>query len=369
MLGSVPQADLSNGLDVVGEAWNIIFREYVDKDKLDAGELSKAAIMGMVEALDDPYTTYVDVETRELMSSNLEGKLEGIGAQVGIRDGQLMIIVPIPDTPAARTGLKAGDIILEIDGQPAAEMSLNEAVLKIRGPTGTPVTLLILHEGETTPEKFEIIRDEIKVSSVSREMRGDIALITISYFSERTDTELAPVLEDIKQRGATGIILDLRSNPGGILQTVIDVAGHFIKEGVVVDVVDNNGQHSPAMVAAGEVTTDLPMVVLVDSYSASGSEVLAGALRDHGRAVLAGSKTFGKGSVNVPHRLSDGSGLYITVARWLTPNGDLIEGEGLTPDIELELTGEEAIEWAIDYLPDKSCPVSLVQPALFAFGC
>jgi carboxyl-terminal processing protease len=334
----------------VDEAWNIIFQDYVDRDKLDASKLSQAAIKGMVEALDDPYTSYLDAETYQLSLSSLEGKFEGIGAQVAIEDSQIIVIAPIVDSPADKVGIRAGDIILEIDGKPTAEMSLAEAVLFIRGPRGTSVKLLVLHQGETEPGEIEIVRAEIELTSVRFEMRQGIAYVNITYFSEGTDEELSPVLDSITSEAATGIILDLRSNPGGLLSAVVDVASHFLKEGVVVDVVDNQGNHTTIAVKPKQVTTDLPLVVLVDSYSASGSEVLAGALQDYGRATIAGTKTFGKGSVNVLHRLKDGSGLYITTARWLTPDGRLIEGEGIAPDYELEVEEEDAIQWAIDYL-------------------
>ncbi|MFC1983688.1 S41 family peptidase [Chloroflexota bacterium] len=338
------------GLDNIAEAWDVIFNDYVDKDRLDTDTLSQAAIKGMMEALDDPYSAYLDAEAYLLSLSNLEGKFEGIGAYVGVRDEQIMIIAPIADTPAARAGIKPGDTILEIDGKPTSAISLVEAVLYIRGPKGTSVRLLILHQGETEPEHIEIVRAEIEVPSVHFEMKEDIAYININHFSERTDKELSPVLEGRTEEAATGIILDLRSNPGGLLQTVVDVASRFLTEGVVVDVVDNQGEHTTSAVEHKGVTTDLPLVVLVDSYSASGSEVLAGALQDYGRATIAGTRTYGKGSVNILHQLKDGSGLYITTARWLTPNGRPIEGEGIAPDYELELEGEDAIQWAIDYL-------------------
>ena len=345
---TLPNTDL--GLEVVEQAWNIIFQDYVDKDNLDTSTLTEGAIKGMVEALDDPYTSYLDAETYQLGLSSLEGKFEGIGAQVAVKDEQLMIIAPIADSPAARAGIKAGDLILEIDGMPTSEMSLAEAVLRIRGPKGTPVVLLVLHQGETEPEAIEIVRAEIELSSVRFEMRGDIVYINITYFSERTNEELSPLLQSITEGAATGIILDLRSNPGGALEAVVDVASRFLKEGVVVNVVDNQGKRTALSAKPGEIATDLPLVILVDSYSASGSEVLAGALQDYGRATVAGARTYGKGSVNIMRQLKDGSGLYITTARWLTPNGRLIEGEGLYPDYELELDGEDAIQWAIDYL-------------------
>ncbi len=340
----------SQGLDIVEEAWNIIFRDYVDQDRLDASTLSQAAIKGMVESLDDPYTSYLDAQTYQLGLSNLEGKIEGIGAYVGVRDEQITIIAPIADSPAAKAGIRAGDIILEINGRSTSGMSMAEAVLYIRGTKGTSVRLLILHQGEAEPEEIEVVRAEIELPSVRFEMREDIAYINIAYFSERTNEELSPMLQSITQEAATGIILDLRSNPGGLLQTVVDVASRFLKEGVVVNVVDNQGEHTATVVKLKGATTDLPLVVLVDSYSASGSEVLAGALQDYARATIAGTRTYGKGSVNILRQLENGSGLYITTARWLTPNGCPIEGKGIEPDYELELKGEDAIQWAIDYL-------------------
>ncbi|MFC2071987.1 S41 family peptidase [Chloroflexota bacterium] len=349
-LGTNTLSGAGLGLEVIEEVWEIMFLDYVDRDRLDSGALSQAAIEGMVEALDDPYTSYLDTEAYHMSLSNLEGKFEGIGAYVGIREEQLMIIAPIAGSPAAGAGIRAGDIILEIDGSSASEMSIEEAVLHIRGPEGTPVRLLILHEAEIEPEEIEIVRAEIELSSVYSEMRGDIAYVNIHYFSERTNEELSPVLESINREGATGIILDLRSNPGGLLETVVDVASRFLSEGIVVHVVDNQGNQTSLSVEPEDVTIDLPLIVLTDNYSASGSEVLAGALQDYARAIIAGTKTYGKGSVNTLHNLKDGSGLYITTARWLTPNERLIEGEGISPDYELELEGEDAIQWALDYL-------------------
>lgn len=332
------------------EAWDIIFRDYVDRDQLEPGELSKGAIEGMIESLDDPYSSYIDAKTYEIGMSGLEGEIEGIGAQVGIREEKLTVISPIPDSPAARAGIRSEDVILEIDGESTADMSMVEAVLKIRGPKGTTVRLLIQHADETEPVEIDIVRATIELSSVTVEMVEDIAHLRITHFSMRTADELLIALNDIDQTSAKGIILDLRSNPGGILDTVVEVASHFLKDGVVVKVVNNQGEQSALQVKPKELVNELPMVVLVNEFSASGSEVLAGALQDHGRAMVAGNVTFGKGSVNIPRELQDGSGLYITTARWLTPDGRRIEGEGIRPDIELDLEGEEAIQWAIDYL-------------------
>ena len=351
-LGRAPVGG-EGGLGVVEEAWNIIFRDYVERDRLEPQELSKGAIEGMIEVLDDPYTSYLDVETYEIGMSGLEGEIEGIGAQVGIREERLTIISPIPDSPAAQAGLRADDIVLEIEGESTVDMSMIEAVLKIRGPKGTTVALLIQHRDETEPVLIDIVRATIELPSVMVEMMGDIAHLRITHFSRRTAEEIQAILVEIENANAKGIILDMRGNPGGILETVIEVASYFLKDGVVVKVVSNNGEEQSLEVEPGGMVSELPVVVLVNGYSASGSEVLAGALQDHGRATVAGSQTFGKGSVNVSRKLQDGSGIYITIARWLTPNGRLIEGKGIKPDIELELEGEEAIQWAIDFLQNQ----------------
>ena len=338
------------GLGTVSEAWDIIFEDYVEKDSLDAEALRQGAIRGMLEALDDPYTAYLDAETYQLSLSGLEGRFDGIGATVTRRDDRMIVVEPFPDSPAEKAGIRANDEVLKVDGNSVSEMSLVEVVLLVRGPRGTAVSLLVLHDGEPEPVEIEVVRDEIEVASVHFRMIGDIAYIKITDFSARTDDELLSALNSLIQENARGIILDLRRNLGGTLTSVVDVTSRFLTEGTVVDVVDSQGSRTTRPVVHQEVTTDLPIVVLVDDYSASGSEVLAGALQDYSRATIAGSQTFGKGSVNILRPLTDGSGLYITFARWLTPHGRLIEGQGIVPDYQLEMEGEEAIQWAVDYL-------------------
>ena len=335
----------------VEQAWDMILNDYVEKDKVDVDQLSQAAIEAMLELLDDPYTTFLDKESYQLSFGDLEGKFEGIGAVITVNEGdQIVVVAPITGTPAAEAGIQPGDAILEVDGVSTSGMDLYEVILKVRGPKGTSISLLVLHLGETEPVEIEIIRDEITVESVSFEMKDDIAYVRIHEFNEQTNEELLPVLEAINAANASGIIIDLRSNPGGLLQTVIDVTSRFLDEGLlVISIRDNEGNLEKLKANNQRITTDLPMVVLVDSFSASGSEVLAGALQDHGRATVAGSTTYGKGSVNYLQQLADGSGIYITAARWLTPNGNLIEGEGIAPDVELELKGDDAIQWAIDF--------------------
>ena len=349
-LNPIGNSRAEDGTDIIKEAWDIISREYVEPSRLDSANMTRAAISGIIETLDDPYTTYLSPEEYKLSQSGISGEFDGIGAVVSIRDENLVIVSPFPDSPAAKAGIKAGDIIRAINGESTAGMPLDVAVSKIRGPKGSAVKLTILHQGETGPVEISVTRNRIEIASVRFEMRGSMAYISIIQFTERTETEFAPVIQQLKDANAKGIILDLRGNPGGLLNTVVDVASHFITEGIVVQVKSNKGVVETEEVKKGVTTTSLPMVVLVNEYSASGSEVLAGALQDHNRALIAGNTTFGKGSVNYLHRLSDGSGLYITASRWLTPDGRLIEGQGIAPDVKLELAGEDAVNWAIDYL-------------------
>ncbi len=351
----VTETDAESGPDfsLLKEAWDVVYEEYVEQEKLDAETLLRGAIKGMVDALDDPYSSYMDREAYEMSASDLTGKFEGIGAYVGYDEGRIVIISPISGSPADEAGIQSGDVIMAIDGESTVEMSIMDAVSRIRGPRDTPVTLLVLHEGETEPVEIEIIRGEIELVSVLFEMEGDIAHITITNFSERTGDELSSALEDMAAEAASGIILDLRNNPGGLVSSVVDVASRFLEKGVVIFTVDNEGNRAELSVKRRGEVIDLPMVVLVNNYSASGSEVLAGALQDHERAVIAGTMTFGKGSVNILHPLSDGSGMYITVGRWYTPGGRLIEGEGIEPDYTLDPEEEDAFEWALDYLKNS----------------
>ena len=351
-LSSNPAGELPPEFDILSEAWQQLSEGYIDKDELDPEKLSQGAVKGMMEAL-DPYSSYADPETHKLEMSNFEGKFEGIGAVISIKDNQLTVVSPIAGSPAEKAGIKAGDKILEIDGQPTSKMSLIEAVFKIRGPTGSSVKLLVLHEGDSEPVEIQIIRSEITLESVFLEMRGDIAYIRITQFLKSTGGELQSVLKDAISKGAKGIVLDLRNNPGGLLNASADVASQFLAMGLVAKVVDSEGMENVVPVERGGIATHLPLVVLVNQGSASASEIVAGALQDYGRAKLAGSQTFGKGSVQIVRELSDGSALHITAYRWLTPFGRPIDDVGLTPDFVLELEDEELVDWAIDYLQSQ----------------
>ena len=337
--------------DTVARAWDLLVNEYVEKDGLDTGALAEAAVNGMMDYLGDPYSAFLDPEAYHQSLASFEGLYEGIGAEVGLHNGEITIIAPFAGSPAERAGIRPGDVILAVDGRSTQDLSLVEVVAFVRGPKGSSLTLLIRHLGETEAVEIIVVREEITQVSIHFEMRGDIALIRLSRFTEQTNEELTPVLESIQQQGAVGLILDLRGNPGGLLTAVVDVTSRFLSQGAVIIVVDNEGGRETIEVTSQDITTDLPMVVLVDGSSASGSEVLAGALSDHGRATVAGAITFGKGSVNRLFQLN-GYGIYLTIARWLTPDGNLIEGQGVTPDVPLELIGEALVEWAIDYLKD-----------------
>lgn len=354
---SIPR-DVPKSMETTWEIWTLLTTEYVEKQNLDTKKIQQGAIKGMMDALKDPYSSYLDAENNKLETSNLHGKFEGIGAQVGMKDNQLIVIAPIPDTPAEKAGIRPGDAIMEIEGQSTSGLSLAEAVIKIRGPKGTPITLLVRHEGKTTSESITIVRAEINVKSVRWQPNGEIAHIQIFQFSGNTSRELAGALDEAASQGMKAILLDLRSNPGGILTEVVATASQFLKEGqTVLYTVNNQGQRQELKASAGGKALGLPIVILVDSHSASGSEVLSGALQDHKRALVMGTKTFGKGSVNMLFPLRDGSGLYLTTGRWLTPNGRPIEGKGLEPDVEAVTKPEDraegkdpALNQALDYL-------------------
>ncbi len=336
--------------DILTEAWQLLQQDYIDKDKLDAKKLSQGAVRGMLEALDDPYSMYIEPGLRELELSDFEGKFEGIGAEITMKDKQLTILTPLTGSPAEKAGLKPGDKIIKINGEPTLKMSLIEATLKIRGAKGTPVNLTILREDSAEPFDIQIIRDEIKLESVVYQMRDDILYVKITRFQKSTGNELRNALKDAVNKGAQGAVLDLRNNPGGVLNAAVDVASEFLAMGVVAGVVNSEGEQSSIPVKPGGIGTKLHLIVLVNNGSASASEIVAGALQDYGRAKLAGSKTFGKGSVQMVRDLEDGSALHITAYRWLTPRGNPIDGVGLTPDFALELEGEELVDWAVQYL-------------------
>ena len=330
------QADLA----IIWEAWKYLGQDYVDREKLDPEAFSEQAIRGMLRVLEDPQTAYVSPEVMSgSFGDTFEGKFEGIGAHVSMnRAGRVVILSPIPGSPAEAAGIKPGDIILEVDGESLEGLSLLEAVSKIRGPGGSIVILLVKHLIAVDPVEISIERGVIPLTSVMLRSQPEdkFAHVRITNFYPRTAEELVDIVQGAVDNGAKGLVLDLRDNPGGPLDSVVEVASQFLAEGMILYDVDGNGRRREWMARKGGRITDLPMVVLVNQNSASSSEVLAGALQDHERAILIGSSTFGKGSVNILRPLSNGGGLYITVGRWYTPLGRLIDKDGLDPDIEVE---------------------------------
>jgi len=321
----------------VWQAWRGI-TDHVKKtgSKVTQEQIQQGGIRGMLAALGNPYTTYLDPSRYTLEEQNLHSNFEGIGAWVDLADGQLTIVGLIPNTPAEKVGIKEGDVVLEADGRPLEGMTVIEAVLLIRGPRGTPVTLSVQSPGDSEPHTVTVVRESVEQPSVVWEgLTDDIARMHISEFLDNTDDRVTEALKEIQAKGYKGLVLDLRNNPGGLLDTTVNVASQFLKDGLVLYHIDAKGKRRDFPVERGGVARDLPLVILADRSSASGSEVLTGALQDHQRAVFIGTRTFGKGSVNELRKLDDGSGLYITAALWYTPSGRLIEGEGLEPTVEV----------------------------------
>ncbi len=354
LIGQAQGPSGGTGLDIINEAWDIVNSRYVERDKLNSANMSRAAIEGIIDTLNDPYTAYLTVEQLYDFATSLQGEYPGIGTYVTMRDGNLTILATFPDSPAEKAGLKSGDIILEIDGESLAGLDLDTAANKLRGPADTTVRLLVLHADETEPVEIELTRAIIELPSVVYEMREDIAYITIFMFTGHTDGELTEVIQELEQDGAKGIIIDIRNNGGGLLDAATAVASHFLESGTVATTRNDEGTLREYYVDTDALHTNLPIVVLVNENTASAAEVLAGALQDYGRAVIAGNTTYGKGSATGVFTLADGSALNITIARWFTPNGRLIEGNGIAPDIRLELTGDDAVAWAIEYLKSNN---------------
>ncbi|MGD0355002.1 MAG: S41 family peptidase [Dehalococcoidia bacterium] len=334
----------------ISQAYQILQQYYVNNQALDTTKLLQGAIKGMVAAVGDNYTVYFPPQVYQSTEIEYTGVYQGIGAYIGEKDNQIIILGTIPSSPAEAAGIKSGDIILKIDGQSTAQMTSDEASLKIRGQAGTKVALTLGRKDVKDPIELSLTRSEITEASVISEMHGQIAYIRITQFILPTTNDFKQALQDSIDKGAKGIILDLRGNPGGILDQAVDVASQFLLRGIVVKVVDKDGKESVFKVRPGGLALNMPLIVLVDGGSASASEIVAGALQDNGRAKLAGSQTFGKASVQNIIRLEDGGALKVTVAHYYTPNGKMISGTGLTPDYPSDLKDQDLLNWAIDYL-------------------
>lgn len=323
----------------VEEVYDVLRRQF-------DGELSEAALIdgmkhGLVDASGDEYTTYFNAEQTETFFSSLNGSFEGIGAELGIENDVLIVVAPLSGFPAEKAGLRAGDIIAKIDGEDSLKISVEEAVTKIRGEKGTDVTLTIIRGGEE--QDITITRDTIVVPSVEYEvLDSGIGYIFVSRFAEDTSKLILDAADDLKATGVRGIILDLRNNTGGYVDAGVNVASLWLNSGDVVFEQRTGGETRAVERATGTNTlAGIDTIVLINEGSASASEIVAGALKDHGVAQLLGKQSYGKGSVQRLEKLTDGSTLKVTVARWFTPNGVNIDEEGITPDIEVELTQED----------------------------
>lgn len=325
------------------EAWNIVHNNYVDRP-LDDLTLMRGAIRGMMDAIGDKQTYYMDPVLYESATSQLSGDYEGIGAYVDTQGDYLTIVSPIEGSPAEAAGLKPGDQIIAIDGVDMTGTAPEEARQKVLGPAGSTVKLTVARKGEEEPLEFVITRAKITIPSVTGKMlENDIAYIDINQFGDKTTSELSAVLDELIAQNPKGIIIDLRNNGGGYLQTSIEVASEFIDKGVILYEQYGDGSRDTFNALGNGRATDLPIVVLINEGSASASEILAGALQDYGRAKLVGVLSYGKGSVQQWIPLSDDNGAArVTVAKWLTPKERAIDGVGLTPDFVVELTEDDA---------------------------
>lgn len=323
--------------DQFWQVWQLLKDRFYQP--LDDQELYKGALRGLVAGANDPYTVYFDkVESKEF-ADDLEGAFDGIGAEIGIKDDQLQIIAPLPGTPAEKAGLRPGDHILGIDGKPTDDLTVAAAVRLIRGERGTKVTL-VLRRGKEAPFEAEITRQKITVDSVKWEIKDGIATIDVSLFGPDTANLFSKAVNDVLAKNARGILLDLRSNPGGLLNASVQIASSWVGNQVVVR--EKGPGVDDAFAGGGAARlADIPTVILVDGGSASASEILAGALQDYGLATLVGTKTFGKGSVQDLVSLPDGSSVKVTIAAWHTPKDRSIEKTGIEPDVVVEFTEED----------------------------
>lgn len=329
--------------------WQVLKKieeQYVDKEELDYKEILYGAISGMAESLQDPYTVFMKPEKTESFVESVEtgGSFEGVGMEIGIKGGRLTVIAPLEGTPAMKSGIKAGDKIFKIDDISTDDLLLEEAVNLIRGEKGTEVVLTISRKSLKEPKEISIIRDTIQIPIARWEMKdNNIAYIKIYHFTGNLPNKFQEIVSKILNDKAEKIILDFRNNPGGYLEVAVDIASWFIPRGEVVAIEDFGEEKTQKKYRSKgyEQLQDFPIAVLINNGSASASEIVAGALRDIKEIKLIGEKSFGKGSIQRLEKFRDGSSLKVTVAKWLTPSGISISDEGLTPDVEIELTEED----------------------------
>ncbi|MFO0707625.1 MAG: S41 family peptidase [Nitrospira sp.] len=327
-------------LKTFSEVLNQVQRHYVDETKTK--DLVQGAIRGMLSTL-DPHSAYMTPEMYKEMQVETKGEFGGVGIQIGVKDNRLAVIAPIEGTPAQRAGIKSGDFILKVNDDPTKDLTLMDAVQKMRGPKGTKVNLTIQREGTPDPLVFTLVRDTIKIESVKSKVIDNLGYVRLTQFQEATGRDLAKAIKQFKEQKVQGTILDLRNNPGGLLTAAVDVSEQFLQSGkLIVFTKSREGKKDEWFAKSKDQMDELPMIILVNEGSASASEIVAGALQDYGRAVIVGTTSFGKGSVQTILPLGDGSGLRLTTAKYYTPKGRSIQSTGITPDIVVKLPGAPA---------------------------
>ena len=344
--------DLKVFTDVIG----LLQKEYVEET--NSKDLIYGAIKGMLETL-DPHSAFMPPKMYKEMQEETKGRFEGLGLEITIKDGILTVVSPIEDTPAFKAGLLAEDQILKIDGELTKNLTLMESVKRLRGPKGTKVTITIMREGFTKPREYTLVREVIPVRSVRHELlEKQYGYIRISQFQEKTDAEFDKALKALEEESKSslrGLVLDLRNNPGGLLDQAVKISDRFIESGLIVSMEGRKEEQKMRFNAHAQGTiTRYPLVVLINGGSASASEIVAGAIQDHGRGILLGTQTFGKGSVQTIFPLKDGSGLRLTTAKYFTPSGRSIQAKGITPDITVKpLRPEEEKEAIVPKMPTE----------------
>lgn len=332
--------------DLFWQAWDTIEKKFVNQP-LDYQKMVYGAISGMLGALDDPYTVFMNPEEDKAFQQEISGSFEGIGAEVGMKNNRIVIISPLEGSPAKKVGLRPHDVILKINDEKTDEMNLFEAVLKIRGQAGTEVVLIIQRNGVKEPKEFKITREKITQKSVTWKEeklsnKKKVAHLKISYFGEDTARDLQSAATEILRKKESGIVLDLRNNGGGYLESSIDVLSVFVEPNTIIAYQELGNKSRKEFRSRGaSLLKDLPLVILVNSGSASASEIVAGGLHDIRKSLLIGEKTFGKGSVQEYIPLPNNASLRVSIAKWLTANGKNINGEGIAPDVEIKMTNED----------------------------
>ncbi len=322
-------------------------RRLLDREALQPSSeesMTAGAIRGLLESLGDPYASYLDARHFEYFNDQTDGEFFGIGITIAEREGTVYVVSPIEGTPAAEAGLRADDIIVAIDGERRDRWDVDEVVTRVRGEEGTEVELGVKRGEESELLTFRITRAKIDIPNVLTRLEdGGVGYVRLLTFNQKSAESVAEAVEELSAEGATAFVLDVRDNPGGLLNSAVDVASLFVGDGVIVRVEERDRPQVEHRARPG-VVTDAPLVLLVNGYSASASEVLAGALQDYGRARLVGEQTFGKGSVQTVEQLSFGGGVKFTIAHYLTPKGRAIDGEGLTPDVVVEMDASEQVD-------------------------